>query len=331
VIRTDAASPLAPDAVYGFAWTQQEQGRPQAAAKAFGELLHTWPQHPLAPSATFYMARALADLKRYGEIPPLLEPFVSKYPTHKLVPDARYLLGWARIESGDPRGGVSELRVFVDKHPRHEQAAAARRLLTQTLARHGDRQELGEAYRALMNQSPPTPEGLLDAASVAGRMGRGRDQEAAWRKLRSEFPEHPLAQRAALDLATAAYNRKEWKEVVVHAQGALRSEDDGVRAEAWLLAGEAELKLKRFEAAEKAFHNSTAVKSATPAIHFRALAGLGLAYEEQREWKQALDAYESVADQSSDQTLRDWARQRANAARSRLNDSPSEKKLRSGS
>jgi TolA-binding protein len=331
VIRTDAASPLAPDAAYGHAWAQQQQGRLEDAAKIFGDLVQTWPQHSLAPSATFYQARALADLKRFPEIPPLLEPFLQQHSTHKLLPDARFLLGWARIESGDPRGGVADLRAFVDRHAGHEQVAAARRLITQTLGRHGDRQELAEVFRALMAESPPTPEGLWDAADVAKRAGRDRDQEAAWRKLRSEFPEHPLAHVAALDLATAAYKRKEWKEVVDHAKSATKSADEGVRAEAWLLAGEAELKLKRFQAAEQAFHNSTAVKSAVPAIRYRALAGLGLAYEEQRQWGRALAAYESVAGKSPDETLRDWARERSGAMRTRLNASPGDKKPRSGS
>src|SRR2546422_3219934 len=39
---------------------------------------------------------------------------------------------------------------------------------------------------------------------------------------------------------------------------------------------------------------------------FRALAGLGLAREEQQLWKAALSAYEAVVNRSPDATLRDW-------------------------
>ena len=67
-----------------------------------------------------------------------------------------------------------------------------------------------------------------------------------------------------------------------------------MRAEGWLLTGEAELKLKRFQPAQKAFESVVAIKSTESSVRFRALAGLGLAHEEQREWKQALAAYESV-------------------------------------
>lgn len=330
VVRTDATSPLAPDALYGYAWTELELGRSESAVKAFREVLQTWPEHAVAPSATLHLARALVDLKRFRDALPLLEPFAQKYGTHKLAPDAQYLLGWARVQSGDPRSGVADLRAFVSANPQHAQVPAARRLIAETLGRHGDRGELQEAYQALMAQSPSTAESLYDAASIAGRLGRGKDQEAALRKLRTQFPDHALAQRAALELATAAYKRKEWSETVTQAQPATKSEEAAVRSEGLLLTGEAELKLKHFRAAEKAFEAAAGVKNAEAAIRYRALAGLGLAHEEQKAWKPALTAYESVASRAPDPTLRDWARERAAAVKGRLTNAPSDKSEKKG-
>jgi outer membrane protein assembly factor BamD (BamD/ComL family) len=264
-------------------------------------------------------------------VPPLLEGFAKKNPGHKLIPEAQFLLGWTRIQNGDPRGGLADLRAFADAHPGHPDTAEARRLINQTLARHGDRGELQDTYRTLMTQSPATAEGLYDAAGIGGRLSRPGDQEAAWRKLRTEFPEHPLAHRAALDLANAAYKRKDWKDVVAQAQAAIKSDEEAVQAEAWLLTGEAELKLKRFVAAVKAFESAVAVKNAEAAIRYRALAGLGLAHEEQKHWKPALAAYDSVAGKSPDPTLRDWARQRATAVRARMTPPAGDKKPKSGS
>ncbi len=51
-----------------------------------------------------------------------------------------------------------------------------------------------------MEQTPPTAEALYDAGVIAGRLGRTRDQEAAWRRLRKEFPNHALAARAGLGI-----------------------------------------------------------------------------------------------------------------------------------
>jgi len=243
VLRKDAASPLAPDALYGFAWSELEMKRPEPAVTAFRELLATWPEHALAPSATFYLARALVDLKRFNEALPLLQLFPAKYGGHKLVPDAQYVAGLAKIGAGDAKGGAADLRAFIAAYASHPQAAAARRVITEGLARSGDREEQEDAYKKLVAQN--TPESLNEAATLAGQLNRPRDQEAAWRKLQAGFPEHPLARRAALELASRAFKRKEWKDAASLATAAAQSDDDAVKAEAWLLAGESALKLER--------------------------------------------------------------------------------------
>jgi TolA-binding protein len=322
ILRTNAASPFAPDALYGYGWVELEMQRPEPAVTAFRDFLKTWPEHRLASSATYYLARGLVDLKRYDQALPLLASFSTKYKDSRFAPDVQYLLGWTRINTGDPRAGAADLRAFVAANPNHTLVPAARRLINATLARHGDREEQAETYKALMAQAPATPEALNDAAGIAGRLGRENDQEAAWRKLRAQFPDHPLARRAALDLANGAFKRKEWREAAELGRAAAASEEESVKAEAWLLAGEAELKLKRYPAAVKAFDAVVAVGDVEPGIRYRAQAGLGLAHEELQAWRPALAAYESVASNSPDATLRDWAKERAAVVKKQLAPAP---------
>lgn len=322
IVRTDATSPFAPDAMYGYGWSELELKRPEIAAKAFRDLLVAWPDHALAPSASYHLGRALAAQNRFEEATSLMQEFLAKYPKHKLAPDALYLRGWARVQAGDTRGGVADLKTFTDANPMHPDASAARRVVIETVVKHGgDQQDLIDAYRSLMAQTPPTPEGLFDAAMIAGKLNRGRDQDAAWRKLRLAFPDHPLSRRVAYELASTAYKRKDWKETVIQAQPATQSDDDGVRSEAWLLLGEAELKLKRFGNAEKAFDSALGLPSLEDSLRYRALAGLGLAREEQRDWRGAMTAYDQVAATCPDATLKDWARERFAAVKARL-DAP---------
>lgn len=318
VVRTDAAAPLAPEALYGYAWSEFELQRPEAAISAFRDFLTTWPEHPLAAGATLQQARALVDLQRGAEALPLLTPFAGKYPGSKLIPDAQFLIGWIKVTTGDARGGVADLRAFVAAHPGHEQIPAARRLIGTTLGKSGDRDEMLESYRMLMEQSPPTAEVLYDAASIATRLARPKDADAAWRRLQTQFPEHALTRRLALERASAAFKQKNWKEAATLAQTAARSEDSAVRAEGWLLVGESELRLRRFPQAAKAFESVGAVSELDAGVRYRALAGLGLAREEQKEWKAALAAYEVVASRSPDTSLRDWARERVTAVKARL-------------
>jgi tetratricopeptide (TPR) repeat protein len=179
-------------------------------------------------------------------------------------------------------------------------------------------EDLAAAYKALIEQNPPTAESLYDAGAIAGRLGRPKDQEEAWKKLRTEFPEHALARQVALERANAAFKQKNYKDAVTLGQAAAQSDDDKVRAEAWLLVGEVELKQRRFPQAVKAFESVGGMSDVDTSVRFRALAGLGLAREEQKEWKAALTAYEAVVSRSPDSGLRDWARDRAAAVKSQL-------------
>jgi TolA-binding protein len=322
VVKKDAGAPYAPDASYGLAWSDLELRRHESAIAGFRELLARWPDHALVPAATLHLARTLVEQKRFGDALPLLETFATKYPRHKQLSDVQYLLGWARVKSGDAKAGLADLRAFVAAAPSHELAPAARRMITETLTRSGDRSELQDAYKMLMEQTPPTAETLYDAGSLAGRLGRPSDQDAAWRRLRKEFPDHPLAMRTALDLANAAFKRKDWKEAAAQASVAARSGEDGVRAEALGLAGESELKLGRYGAAAKAFEAVGGVKNVEAGVRYRALAGLGLAREQLKDLPGAVAAYESVASKSPDATLRDWARERLQEVKGRLGRPP---------
>jgi TolA-binding protein len=318
VVRTDAASPLAPDALYGFAWSELELQRPEPAVTAFRDFLTTWPQHPLAPSATLQAARALIELKRPEEALPLLAEFPTRFPGSAQAPDAQYLAAWVRFSTGDRSGAVPELQAFLTAHPRHPQAPAARVLIARAGGRQVDRTQQQQAYAALMTENPPTADGLYDAAAIATRLSRSKDLTAAWTKLKTHFPEHGLTRRLALELAAAAFKQKNWKETVSLGRTAAQSEEDAVRAEAWLLVGESELKLRHFPQAVKAFESVGEVSEVEAGVRYRALAGLGLAREQQREWTAALSAYEAVADHTPDAGLRDWARERVTAVKKLL-------------
>jgi TolA-binding protein len=265
---------------------------------------------------------SLIELTRYPDVHRLLIDFPTKYPSHPLRPEAQYFLALAKLRGGDAKGGRADLQAFVEANPKHEYAPEARRQMGQAVTRVGDRADLEATYQARMTESPASAEGLDEAASIAERLGRPKDQEAAWRKLRKEFPEHALGRRAALELGRAAFKRKDWKEAATFARVAAPTDEDAVRAEALLLAGEAELKQKRFADAVKAFEGVVTVDGVDAAVRYRALAGLGLAHEEQQNLKPALSAYEAVAGKSPDPSLREWAQERVKAVKARLTKAP---------
>ncbi|HEV8440742.1 MAG TPA: tetratricopeptide repeat protein [Methylomirabilota bacterium] len=322
VLTDEPASPFAADALYGRAWSNRELKRGDLAVADFQRLLASHPDHSTAASATLQLAQSLVDLKRPQEAVPLLRSFATKYPDHRLLPSARYLLGQALLDAGESREGLAELRAFVAAHPNHELAPEARRLITGSVLRKGSKVDLTDEYKQLMAQSPPTAEALYDAAVIASRLGRAREAEVAWARIRKEFPDHALAARAALDLAQAAFGRSAFKEAAALAQAASKSEDESLRAEGFLLLGESELRLKRHATAYQAFQSALDGTGLDPALRFRALAGSGLALEEQQKWTQAARYYDEVAAKSPDKTLRAWAKERRAAIAAKLKPTP---------
>ena len=318
ILTDNPNSPSAPDAVYGLAWVNLELKRRDQAVTEFRRLLSSYPEHANVPSATFYLARTLVELKRPDEAIGLLRGFVSKYPDHRLLPEARYTLGQALVAGGQTDEGVGELRAFAKAYPNSDLAPTARRSVVDTLVRQGKKGELAEEYKALIAQSPATAEGLYDAGLVASKLGRPRDADSAWARLRKDFPDHPLSGRVSLEMAQSAFAKNSFKDAATLARAASRSPEDAVRGEAFVLLGESELKQRRHAAAVAAFKSAAEAPALEPALRYRALAGTGLAHEEQRQWSQAAKFYEEVASKSPDKTLASWAKERLAAVHANL-------------
>jgi TolA-binding protein len=322
ILAENPNSPSTPDAVYGLAWVNLELKRRDQAVTEFRRLLSSYPEHANVPSATFYLARTLLELKRADEAVGLLRGFVARYSDHRLLPDARYTLGQALIAGGQTDEGVGELRAFGKAYPNHELTATARRTVVDTLVRVGKKNELAEEYRTLVAQSPATPEGLYDAGQLAVQIGRRGDADAAWGRLRRDFPDHPLAGRVSLEMAQTAFAKNSFKDAAALARAASRSPEGSVRGEAFVLLGESELKQRRHASAISAFKSAADAPAIEPAMRYRALAGTGLAYEEQRQWSQAAKFYDEVAAKSPDKTLAAWAKERLAAVNASLKSEP---------
>ncbi len=311
-------SPYTADALYGLAWASLETGRPEQAVVQFRRLAEGYPDHASAPSAAFQLGRVLLSLKRPLEAAPVLRGFTERHPGHQFTVEARYLYGQALLEAGDEREGAEALRAFLAANPSHELAPQAQRALTSGLIRRGDKSDMAEEYKRLTAIRPATAETLYDAGAIALRLKRTREAEAAWARVRREFPDDPLAARAALELAQGAFGREQWKEAASLAVAAAKGTEGAVRAEAHLLHGESELKLRRFGSAHQAFQAAVATPGVDPQVRYRALAGSGLAMEEQQQWAQAARYYEEVAARSPDRSLKSWARERRAAVDARL-------------
>jgi TolA-binding protein len=310
VTAAEPPSPLLPDALYGLGWTDLELKKRDAAVSDFKRLIKEFPDHATAPPATIQLGRALIETKHADEAVTLLEAFPTKYPDHALVPDSRYYLARAKIAAGNTEEGVAQLRAFARTYPNHELVSSARRAAVDSQLKSGKKKDIAEDYAALMAQKPATPEALYDAGALAAGSDRPKDVDAAWGRLRKEFPDHALAGRASLEQAQAVFAKNNFKDAAALGRVAAKSSDDAVRGEAFLIVGESEMKLRRPAPALTAFQAAADTPGLEPALRYRALAGTGLAYEDQKQWAQAAKYYDEVAAGSPDKTLSSWAKTR---------------------
>ena len=310
VTAAEPPSPLLADALYGLGWTDLELKKRDAAVSDFRRLIKEFPDHATAPSASLQLGRALIETKHPDEAVTVLEGFATKYPEHRLVPDSRYYLARAKIAAGHAEEGVAQLRAFARTYPNHELVSSARRVALDSQLKAGKKKDIAEEYAALMAQKPATPEGLYDAGAMAVGLDRQKDVEAAWGRLRKEFPDTLLAGRASLEQAQALFAKNNFKEAAALGRVAAKSSENAVRGEALLILGESEMKLRRSAPALAAFQAAADTPGLEPPLRYRALAGTGLAYEDQKQWAQAAKYYDEVATGSPDKTLAGWAKTR---------------------
>jgi TolA-binding protein len=309
------ASPLTPDALYGLARATLQQNQLEPAVEALRRLLSSWPIHPTAPAATYQLARALADLNRPGEVRTVLAGYETAYPDSPWLADALYLRGWSQLTTGQLEAATNTLQSFLARAPAHALAPQAQFYLAEALLRLGKKADGLQHLKTLLTAPAPTAELLYATGLLAQRFDAPAEAEQAWRRLQVHFPTHPLAYRASLELARAAFTQQRYAEALAAVTAAAASADPQVQLEARLLSGESLLQLKRAGAALREF--KTALDQ-TPSVHplrLRAMAGLGLAHERLQQWAAATRLYQEVAN-SSDDELKEWALQRLKAIRS---------------
>lgn len=222
-----------------------------------------------------------------------------------------------------PESWVRE--IAVRRGYKNQRVAAALILEVARLAiGHGSRAIAGMIATRSIQKWPSSSEGSSSLRSwrdsFAAWLGQDQEAEAALRRVQGEFTGHRLARHAALALSERAYMRSEWENALLFAHDAAESDDVRVSSQAWFLAGEAELRLRRFHEAVMAFKRVGTTDTIDPWIRLRGAAGMGVAYEHFGEFRLALGAYEIAAADRRFRVLYDWAQERLKAVKSQLPD-----------
>jgi len=319
LLRDYPGSPYAPDALYARGFSELELGLPDEALATFSILLAQHPTTELAGSAAYAAARELVRAKRWEEAFALLASYASRFPRSQFLTETQYLLGVAQIETGRTPEAVRTLESWLAGNRTQELAPTARVLLAEAYAKSGRAREAVEQYRALVRDAPThalVPQALYQIGELSGQLGRAPDAEAAWKALRRDYPRDTLADLAGLELVSLYVKRKQLEPAIALSRE-IADANGGQRLEALLLLGESTLKAGKTAEAQTAYATAAAEAPAESGPRFRALAGVGLVAEAQKDEAAAKQAYQEIVDKAEDQELARWAGERVQTLEAR--------------
>jgi TolA-binding protein len=255
--------------------------------------------------AVFWQGEALFRLRRMDEARDRYARFLGLKPASPYVPEALYARGLAELETGRPDGAVDTFRDFLREYPNHAHAptaaySAARELIR--AKRWDDAVALLTPYAKSYPRSPYLAETryLLGVAQVeAGRPEGVRTLE----QFIAQSPRGELTPTARLLVADAQAKAGRNREALEHYQALVRAAPTHPDApQALYQIGEISLRLNRPADAEAAW---STLRRDFPQHALAGPAGLATArlHEQRKQWDQALQVAQSVADRRSEERL----------------------------
>jgi TolA-binding protein len=272
------SSAFAAEAQFKIAMQSFEAGRHLEAAEAFRRLVSQFPGHVDADRAHLLMAEAYGLGGAADDSRRAYEQFLLFFPDSELRPTVRFRLGAARFDAGDYMRAAIDFTGVLESEVEPEIRSAA--LFNLALCRR----MLGELE---------TAREALESYRAQGFAAEGRQAEVAYQL----GDIHEEAGRTEL--------------AVLEFEQALAAPDVGERTtELHYRVGSCREQLGDGAGAKQAYRQ--AIKSGEPADPFRlsALARCAALYEEAGEHKQAIRAYEDLANHAPDAELAAAARER---------------------
>ncbi len=258
-----------------------------------------------ASEAIFWQAESLSRLRRPEEARDRYARFLALKPASPYVPEALYARGLAELETGRPDGAVDTFRDFLREYPNHAHAStaaysAARELIR--AKRWDDALGLLTPYAKNYPGSPYLAETryLLGVAQVeAGRPEGVRTLE----QFIAQSPSGELTPTARLLAAEAQAKAGRNREALEHYQALVRAAPTHPDVpKALYQIGELSLRLNRSADAEAAW---STLRRDFPQHALAGPAGLATArlHEQRKQWDQALQVAQSVADRRGEERL----------------------------
>ncbi len=294
------------------------QGKPSDARKAFGDLIHRFPNSSLRPQAELAIARTFVQEKQWRKAIAQFEKWEQAHPEHPMIADAQVSRALAFAQTGAETNALALLTNVVAQFPSNSLAARAESWIGDYYFNAEEYPKAEAHYQEVLKHNPSL-DLYYQAFLMAGRAAYERQGYDEARKNYFEplindtnTPPDVLAE-TFFALGDTIYKQflqstNKSEDLLGYAFSALNhsvniSTNSPLAARAWGRIGDFHLEwgmMKtneiEFAAAEEAYTKAVAVPLADVACRNQAQVGLGKILEKRGELVPALVRYRAVLD-----------------------------------
>ena len=270
------ASSWAPQGQVGLGLVYVQLHAYETGRRYFREVAQRLPDTALAMEARMYEGLCQLKLKRYAEAVEVLEPLAQRATEPRTLAQAAFYLGEGLTGLGRFREAARVYQQAIDVGDSSPWAAHARFALG--WAQYGANR-CEESVRTLgqylaHDEAEHRAEALFARAICFMRLGQETQAQAQLEELRAHFPDHALAQEAALSFADSYAQRDQLDRAQALLQPLLsQSQDEALRIRVQLMLGAVALGQGDVASAQAAF--AAAQQAKDPMLRQAALNGLG--------------------------------------------------------
>jgi TolA-binding protein len=333
LLADDASSQLAPQALYGLAWSELRSGAQPAAVAAVDQLVEKFPHDELVASARYVrglarealhqyasaaedlqaflkgvgdspdrsnaryiLAVCQAALKQHGKAAETLAALLHDDPKYALADKALAEWAWALRAEGKGSAAAKRFEQLVRDYPQSSLAAEALFQIGEQCYQDKQYEEAAKVYFAAMNKA-----GKTDLAESAAhklgfayyRLGKFDDARKTFAYQRGAFPSGPLADDAALMEAECVFKQGKYADALAAYEKLPPPKRTETSVLCGLHAGQALAQLGKWDRSLERLEQAAKIDAASP-YQPEILYETGWAKQNLGESDEAVKLYEQV-------------------------------------
>ena len=257
-----------------------------------------YPKSKLAPEMQFHLAQKYFDLEQYVKAVEEFSRIAINYSDSKYMPNSQYLLGESLYELKRYEESITVYQRLIQNFPNHESIPAAMFHLGTSFYNLERLEEAVKIYQNITQNYPNTEytsAALFNTALCYKKMSKLDETANAYQLFCQKYPDDDMTNKALLELAAIYRKQENFQDAIKTLNSLLGKVHDEGKYEIIYNTGDCYLAMQDKEKAKLEYLKLKDSSPKTNTWRLTALIKLGEIYEEEEQWKKAIEVYEDIA------------------------------------